>query len=521
MGLSYFKKMDMVNLTKCKPLALILAIVLTLSLAVFAPTKRAYAQSYRPMVSAGEGHTVGLTSYGTVIPLGTNKYGQCTGVLSWTDITQVSAGFEYTVGLKSDGSVVAVGNNGDGQCDVNSWTEIQQVAAGAIDTVGLKSDGTVIAAGYDIYGQCSGINSWVGITQVAAGNDFTVGLKSDGRVIAVGNNGSGQCNVSSWTGITEVAVGDSFTVGLKSDGTVVAVGNNGSGQCNVSSWTSITEVAVGDSFTVGLKSDGTVIAVGNNSNGQCNVGSWTGINQVAAGYYFTIGLRSDGAVVAVGDNDSGQCDVNSWNLMTDFLPTTYTSVISSNNQSDINQPVTFTATVTPRTATGTVQFMLDGKALDNPVALSNGGATSDVITSLAIGKHVITAIYSGDSIDAPSIGLLQGGQIVQRGSTSTSISLTSSLNPSKYGQAITFTAVVVAGPTIAGIMTGTVTFKDGNIVLATRSLNSIGQATLTTSSLLVNSHTITAIYGGNTNFSASTGTITQIVLSPFRIVFLV
>jgi hypothetical protein len=261
--------------------------------------------------------------------------------------------------------------------------------------------------------------------------------------------------------------------------------------------------------------------VGNNSSGQCNLSSWTGITQVAAGYYFTIGLRSDDTVVAVGDNDSGQCDVNYWNLMTDVLSTTYTSVISSDNQSDTKQPVTFTATVTPRTATGTVQFMLDGVALSNPVALSNGSATSGVITSLAIGNHVITAIYSGNSIDAPSIGLLQGGQIVQGASTSTSTSLTSSLNPSKYGQTVTFIATVVARPTTAGIVTGTVTFKDGNIVLATRSLNSLGQATLTTSSLLVNSHTITAIYGGNTNYSASTGTITQIVLRPFRIFFLV
>jgi alpha-tubulin suppressor-like RCC1 family protein len=607
------------NVTNCKPLAVILTIILALSLSVFTLTIEVVgAQSYHPMVSAGEGHTVGLDSGGSVIPLGTNGYGQCTGVLSWTGITQVSAGFEYTVGLKSDGTVVAVGNNGDGQCAVNSWTGIIQVAAGTIDTVGLKSDGTVVATGYDVYGQCSGVSSWTGITQVAAGNSFTVGLKSDGTVMAVGNNGSGQCNVNSWTGITQVAAGDGFTVGLKSDGTATAVGNNSSGQCNVGSWTGITQVAAGDGFTIGMKSDGTVLAVGNNGNGQCNVGSWTGIIQVAAGYYFTVGLKSDGTVVAVGDNLSGQCDVNSWNLLGPGRAATYTSVSSFTNQAVVAQSVTFTATVTPKTASGTIQFMTDGKPLGNAVTLSNGSATSSGITSLAPGNHVITALYSGDVNDAPSIGLLPGGEIVQGAVTSsstaitsnanpsefgqpvtftatvtpgtatgtvqfivdgtafgkavtiangsassssitsltpgthvitalysgdsndapssgllaggqtvqaavtaTSTVLTSSLNPSKYGQWVTFTATVTPKPMATEVVTGTVTFKDGDVVLATRSLDGLGQATFTTSGLLINHHTITVVYNGNTSFAASTDTITQIVLNPIQIFFLV
>jgi alpha-tubulin suppressor-like RCC1 family protein len=502
-------------------------------------------------------------------------------VLSWTGITQVAAGFEYTVGLKSDGTVVAVGNNGDGQCAVNSWVGITQVAAGAIDTVGLKSDGTVVAKGYDVYGQCSGVSSWTGIIQVAAGNSFTVGLKSDGTVVAVGNNGSGQRNVGSWTGITQVAAGDNFTIGLKSDGTVVAVGNNGNGQCS-------------------------------------GVSSWTGINQVAAGYYFTVGLKSDGTVVAVGDNLSGQCDVNSWNLLGPGLAATYTSVTSFTNHSVVAQSVTFTATVIPRTATGTMQFMADGKPFGVAVTLSNGSATSSGITSLAPGNHVITALYSGDANNAPSIGLLPGGEIVQGVVTSTSTAitsavnpseygqsvtftatvtpgtangtvqfivdgtafgnavtivngsassssitslapgkhviaalyngdsndapssgllpggqtvqaavtatstfLTSSLNPAKYGQAVTFTATVIPGPMATEVVTGTVTFKDGDVVLATRSLDGLGQATFTTSGLLVNRHTITAVYNGNTSFAASTGIFTQIVISPIQIFFLV
>ncbi|MFC2050701.1 hypothetical protein ACFLTN_05950, partial [Chloroflexota bacterium] len=71
---------------------------------------------------------------------------------SWTNITQVSAGNYHTVGLKSDGTVVAVGQNGQGQCDVGAWTNVTQVSAGWQHTVGL---GSVVAVGDNGYGQCN------------------------------------------------------------------------------------------------------------------------------------------------------------------------------------------------------------------------------------------------------------------------------------------------------------------------------------------------------------------------------
>ena len=182
-------------------------------------------------------------------------------VSGWTDIIQVAAGELHTVGLKSDGTVVAVGWNEFGQCEVEGWTGINQTAAGDHHTVGLKSDGTVVAVGWNRYGQCN-VGGWVNITQVAAGAHHTVGLKSDGTVVTVGWNADGQCNVGSWTNTTQVAAGIGHTVGLKHDRTVVAVGDNSSGQCDVEGWRDIIQVACGDWHTVGLKSDGTVVAAG-------------------------------------------------------------------------------------------------------------------------------------------------------------------------------------------------------------------------------------------------------------------
>ncbi|MGH9595223.1 MAG: Ig-like domain-containing protein, partial [Edaphobacter sp.] len=91
------------------------------------------------------------------------------------------------------------------------------------------------------------------------------------------------------------------------------------------------------------------------------------------------------------------------------------------------------------------------------------------------------------------------------GQTTPTIAVTSSLNPSIFNQAVTFTA---SAPSSA---TGTITFHDGATVLGTGSLAS-GMTTLTTSILSVGSHTITVSYGGDTNNGPAISVpLTQIV----------
>ena len=262
-------------------------------------------------LAAGDCHTVGLRSDGTVVARGWNSMGQCY-VDNWTDIVAVTAGTWHTVGLRSDGTVVATGRNNSGQCNVGGWTDIVAVAAGTENTFGLHDDGTVIAAGLNDDGQCN-VGDWTDIVTVAAGYYHTVGLRSNGAVIATGQNDEGQCNIGGWIDLVAVAAGYYHTVGLRSDGTVIAAGRNDEGQCNVDSWTDIVAVAAGESHTVGLRSDGTVVATGGNSYGQCDVDGWTDIVAVAAGWLHTMGLRSDGTVVATGLNDYSQCEVSDWN----------------------------------------------------------------------------------------------------------------------------------------------------------------------------------------------------------------
>jgi hypothetical protein len=178
---------------------------------------------------------------------------------------------------------------------------------------------------------------------------------------------------------------------------------------------------------------------------------------------------------------------------------TTSSVASSANPSNLGTPVTYTATVTGSggTPTGNVTFK-DGAAVIGTGTLNGSGQASLVTGSLGAGSHSITATYVGDAnfLGSTSPALTQ---TINQG-TST-ITLASSNNPAATGSAITFTATVAG----AGVVpTGTVTFKDGATTIGTGSLNGSGQAVLVTSALALGTHSITAGYGGDTNFTGST-----------------
>jgi hypothetical protein len=80
--------------------------------------------------------------------------------------------------------------------------------------------------------------------------------------------------------------------------------------------------------------------------------------------------------------------------------------------------------------------------------------------------------------------------------------LSSSPNPSTYGQSVTLTASITSA---AGVPTNgeTVSFVKGTTVIGTGTLTS-GTATFTTSSLKAGTTTIKAVYPGDSNFAAST-----------------
>jgi sugar lactone lactonase YvrE len=92
-----------------------------------------------------------------------------------------------------------------------------------------------------------------------------------------------------------------------------------------------------------------------------------------------------------------------------------------------------------------------------------------------------------------------------------SVALISSVNPVVVATAITFTATVSSS---AGTPTGSVSFYDGSTLLGSGTL-ALGAAAYATSGLAVGAHSITAAYGGNSNFSALTSSaLTETVTAP-------
>jgi ELWxxDGT repeat protein len=90
-------------------------------------------------------------------------------------------------------------------------------------------------------------------------------------------------------------------------------------------------------------------------------------------------------------------------------------------------------------------------------------------------------------------------------STLTTTTISSSPNSSVFGQAVTFTGTVSAQAPGA-MPTGTVDFKEGTTDLTPGGVTLTGgQATFTTAALTVGSHTITAVYSGDSNLSGSQG----------------
>jgi hypothetical protein len=102
------------------------------------------------------------------------------------------------------------------------------------------------------------------------------------------------------------------------------------------------------------------------------------------------------------------------------------------------------------------------------------------------------------------------GVLINASLGGTTTKMASSANPSTFGQSVTFTATVTSG--FKGTPTGTVNLFDGTTNLGTPGLDSSGVATLTTASLAVGTHSITAKYSGDGNFWTSTSSLLSQVM---------
>jgi uncharacterized repeat protein (TIGR03803 family) len=139
-----------------------------------------------------------------------------------------------------------------------------------------------------------------------------------------------------------------------------------------------------------------------------------------------------------------------------------------------------------------------GKYKEVPLWSFTGTDGSYPMASLILDRagNLYGTTYQGGSSNAGVVFEVTG----VRATTTTALS--SSPNPSQSGQAVTFTAVVAS--TFGTQPDGeTVSFMKGKTVLGTGTLSG-GSATFTTSTLKVGTTSVTAVYGGDSNFAGST-----------------
>jgi subtilase family serine protease len=290
-----------------------------------------------------------------------------------------------------------------------------------------------------------------------------------------------------YAGNTETTKTVSFSISAATTTTLTASPNPGlNGQTIALTATVAANLGATPTGTVTFKRGTAVLGTGTISGGAAHLSLTSlpfGSSTLTASY--------PGATNILASTSAGVVEV--------YKQKTTTALTSSLNPSTAGVSVTFTATVTAAvsgTPTGSVQFY-SGATLLSTKTLSSGTATYST-TALPVGTDLIKAVYEGSGTDASSTSPTVS-QSVKKAATTTT--LAASVNPSSFGQPVTFTATVTSG---SGIPTGTVTFQKNGATLGTGTLSGTGKATLTTAVLVPGTHTITAIYAGSTNYTGST-----------------
>ncbi|MGF9698664.1 Ig-like domain repeat protein [Paenibacillus sp. MABNR03] len=204
---------------------------------------------------------------------------------------------------------------------------------------------------------------------------------------------------------------------------------------------------------------------------------------------------------------------------------TTVTIESTRNPASEGEPIAFMARVsrnyndTYDMPTGTVTFK------DGDIVLGTAEVGTDVtkpdlafysVRSLSAGDHQITAEYNGNHTFKGSTSTPLTQMITAEAASATEhptvTKVTSYLNPSKYGNAVTFYVRTETKPQISRDIAGSVILMDGDTELATLAMwpdgvaNGVAKAYFTTSDLSVGDHPITAKYFGDARHSTADST---------------
>jgi hypothetical protein len=233
---------------------------------------------------------------------------------------------------------------------------------------------------------------------------------------------------------------------------------------------------------------------------------------------FGTGVGTSPASVTLGDvNGDGRLDI-------------ITANYGSNNASVLLNILAFTgqtATVAPSVTVNTGKVPVtaatltiagtgfDTTAANNIVTFSSGTGIVTSATATQLTVTFNTAPSLGSLTAVVTTNAISSGSAVQVANivASTTTALTSSVNPSVFGQSVTFTATVAPVAPGAGAATGSVEFFNGGTSLGIGTLSSGSATSAAITNFGVGTHSITAVYSGDSSFATSTSSVVSQVVN--------
>lgn len=492
-------------------------------------------------VAAGGRHSCAIDAEGAVWCWGDNEEGELgdgtttpraapakikTEGTTLGKVAAIGAGFQFTCALSDAAEVWCWGSNSAGRLGTNNGQpqrsltpvkvtgipEVATLSVGESSVCTTTTAGEIWCWGANSYGHLGNGNSdpqpapvkavlpsGAGpMKTVSTTKDHTCALSEDGGVWCWGANLRGQLghgvksfsagptkvDTSSVGAIRQIVTGDQFTCALSEAGKVWC-------------W--------GDDDTTWLPSDGVALPV------LIDDSALDGALALSANSFATCAITAEDEAVCWGDNQNGELGDGTFEFRS-----------SPTAVAGLSEGVTFLSrgrwhTCAITTAEGLAcwgyneQAQLGVTGIDRrptpaPVPGLPAKSVASFDTTFVAGSHDVYADYEGDGVFNAS-----SGSTAQTVIATPTLMLTSSKNPSTFGESVSF-SVTASGPSGLPLPTGSVSFKAGQTVLATVALSGAGKASIATAALAAGSHAISVAYAGNGTYGAGTsGTVTQTV----------
>ena len=360
------------------------------------------------MIAAGAGHNLALGSDGKLYAWGSNSVGQLgNGTSLGSNIpvvvslpsgitpTAIAAGDDYNMAIGNDGQLYTWGYNqfgelGDGTTTqrttpvtvtLGSGITPTAISAGSYHSMAIGNDGKLYMWGYNTQGELGDgttINSSIPVVTSLPSGATPIAIAAVGfhslaivpPVISINNVSQAEGN----SGITSFV----FTATLSAPLTQTVTVNYATSDGTATAPSDYTATSGTLTFSPGITTQTVTVPV-------------IGDTSLESDETFTVTLSSpNGAALGTAQG-----------IGTILNDDTAINLISNPNPSTFGQAVTFTATVNPITATGTVSFTFDSNTTFTTTL--SGGSAAYITNTLPVGSHVVTATYSGNVNYAGSV----------------------------------------------------------------------------------------------------------------------